>query len=36
MTPEEVVRAELDAWHNLDIEAIMGYLTDDIVWETCQ
>jgi limonene-1,2-epoxide hydrolase len=33
MTPEAVVRAELEAWHNLDIEAIMGHLTDDIVWE---
>jgi limonene-1,2-epoxide hydrolase len=33
MTPEEVVRAELDAWHSLDIEAIMGFLTDDIIWE---
>jgi limonene-1,2-epoxide hydrolase len=33
MTPEEVVRAELDAWHTLDIEAIMSFLADDIIWE---
>jgi limonene-1,2-epoxide hydrolase len=33
MTPEEVVRAELDAWARLDIEAIMSHLTTDIVWE---
>jgi limonene-1,2-epoxide hydrolase len=33
MTPEEVVRSELDAWHSLDIEAIMSFLTDDIIWE---
>jgi hypothetical protein len=33
MTPEEVVRAELDTWRTLDIEAIMSFLTDDIIWD---
>ena len=33
MTPEEVVRAELAAWHRLDVDAILSYFAPDAVWE---
>lgn len=33
MTPEEVVRAELDAWSRLDVDEIMSYFTADAVWD---
>jgi limonene-1,2-epoxide hydrolase len=33
MTPEEVVRAQLDAWSRLDVDEIMGYFAPDAVWD---
>jgi limonene-1,2-epoxide hydrolase len=33
MTPEEVVRAELDAWSRLDADEIMSFFADDAVWD---
>lgn len=33
MTPEEVVRAELDAWSRLDVDEIMGHFDPDAVWD---
>lgn len=33
MTPEEVVRAELNAWGRLDLEAIMSYFATNAVWD---
>ena len=33
MTPEEVVRAELAAWHRLDLDEILSYFAPDAVWE---
>jgi limonene-1,2-epoxide hydrolase len=31
--PEEVVRAELDAWNRLDADEAMRYFATDAVWE---
>jgi len=31
--PEEIVRAECDAWHRLDVDEIMSHFTSDAVWE---
>jgi limonene-1,2-epoxide hydrolase len=33
VTPEEVVRAELDAWSRLDVDEIMSCFTDGAVWD---
>jgi limonene-1,2-epoxide hydrolase len=33
VTPEEVVRAELDAWSRLDADEIMSHFTNDAVWD---
>jgi len=33
MTPEEVVRAELDAWSRLDVDEILSHFADDAVWD---
>jgi len=33
MTPEEVVRAELDAWSRLDVDEIMSYFAENGVWD---
>lgn len=33
MTPEEVVRAELAAWHRLDVDEIVSHFADDAVWD---
>jgi len=33
MTPEEVVRAELDAWSRLDVDEIMNYIAENGVWD---
>jgi limonene-1,2-epoxide hydrolase len=33
VTPEEIVRAELDAWGRLDVDDIMSYFTRDAVWD---
>ena len=33
MTPEEVVRAELAAWHRLDLDEILSYFAPAAVWE---
>jgi limonene-1,2-epoxide hydrolase len=33
MNPEEVVRAELDAWSRLDPDEIVGYFAADAVWD---
>ncbi len=33
MTAEEVVRAELDAWSTLDVDAIMAHFAPDAVWD---
>ena len=33
MTPEEVVRAELDAWSRLDVDEILSWFTADAVWD---
>jgi limonene-1,2-epoxide hydrolase len=33
MNPEDVVRAELDAWSRLDINEIMSYFSDDAIWD---
>ena len=32
MIPEDVVRAELDAWSSLDIDQIMAHFTEDATW----
>jgi limonene-1,2-epoxide hydrolase len=31
--PEEVVRAELNAWHGLDVDEIVGHFHADAVWD---
>jgi limonene-1,2-epoxide hydrolase len=33
MTPEDVVRAELDAWSRLDVDEIMSHFAPDAVWD---
>jgi limonene-1,2-epoxide hydrolase len=33
VTPEEVVRAELDAWSRLDVDEIMSHFSHDAVWD---
>lgn len=33
MKPEDVVRAELAAWHGLDVDAIVGHFDPDGVWD---
>jgi limonene-1,2-epoxide hydrolase len=33
VTPEEVVRAELDAWSRADIDEIVSFFADDAVWD---
>jgi limonene-1,2-epoxide hydrolase len=33
MTPEEVVRAELAAWRQLDADGIMSYFAPEAVWD---
>jgi len=33
MNPEEVVRAELDAWSTLDVDAIMSHFAVDAIWD---
>ena len=33
MTPEEVVRAELEAWHSLDVDEIVSHFHPDGVWD---
>ncbi len=33
MTPEEVVRAELDAWSRLDVDEIMSFFAESAVWD---
>ena len=32
MTPEEVVRAEMDAWASLDVDQIMVHFAEDATW----
>lgn len=33
MTPEEVVRAELQAWHGLDVDEIVSHFHPEGVWD---
>jgi limonene-1,2-epoxide hydrolase len=33
LTPEEIVRAELDAWGRINAEEIMSHFTIDALWE---
>ncbi len=33
MTPEEIVRAELNAWDRLDVDGIMSYFTPDALFD---
>jgi limonene-1,2-epoxide hydrolase len=33
VTPEDVVRAELNAWHGLDVDEIVGHFHPDGVWD---
>jgi limonene-1,2-epoxide hydrolase len=33
LTPEELVRAELDAWSRLDADEIMSHFSADAVWD---
>ena len=33
MSPEEVVRAELDAWSRLNVDEIVSYFAADAVWD---
>lgn len=33
MKPEDVVRAELDAWHGLDVDEIVGHFHPDGIWD---
>ena len=33
MTPEDVVRAELKAWHGLDVDEIVNHFHPDGVWD---
>jgi limonene-1,2-epoxide hydrolase len=33
MSPEEIVRAELNAWGHLDIEDVMRHFAKDAIWE---
>ncbi len=33
MKAEDVVRAELNAWHGLDVDEIMRYFHSDAVWD---
>jgi limonene-1,2-epoxide hydrolase len=33
VSPEEVVRAELDAWSRLNVDEIVGHFADDAVWD---
>jgi len=33
VSPEEVVRAELEAWSRLDLDEIMSHFASDAVWE---
>jgi limonene-1,2-epoxide hydrolase len=33
VSPEEVVRAELAAWHRLDVDEIVSFFADDAVWD---
>ncbi|MBB3605668.1 limonene-1,2-epoxide hydrolase [Mycolicibacterium sp. BK556] len=33
MTPEEVVRAELNAWHGLDVDEIVSHFHLDGIWD---
>jgi limonene-1,2-epoxide hydrolase len=33
VNPEEVVRAELDAWSRLNVDEIVSYFADDAVWD---
>ena len=33
MTPEDVVRAELKAWHGLDVDQIVNHFHPDGVWD---
>ena len=33
MSPEEVVRAELDTWSRLNVEEIVSYFAADAVWD---
>ena len=33
VTPEQVVRAELDAWSRLDVDEISSWFADDAVWD---
>ncbi|MET0897232.1 MAG: limonene-1,2-epoxide hydrolase family protein [Mycobacterium sp.] len=33
MKPEDVVRAELEAWHGLDVDEIVSYFHPDGVWD---
>jgi limonene-1,2-epoxide hydrolase len=33
VSPEEVVRAELDAWSRLDVDEIVSYFAPDAVWD---
>lgn len=33
MRPEDVVRAELDAWRGLDVDEIVSHFQPDAVWD---
>ncbi len=33
MTPEEVVRAALDAWRRLDVDELVSFFTVDATWD---
>jgi limonene-1,2-epoxide hydrolase len=33
LSPEEVVRAELNAWGRRDVDEIVSHFSDDAVWE---
>jgi limonene-1,2-epoxide hydrolase len=33
VSPEEVIRAELDAWSRLNVDEIVGYFADDAIWD---
>lgn len=33
MSPEDVVRAELRSWHDLDVDEIVGHFHPDGVWD---
>lgn len=33
MSPEDVVRAELDTWSRLDVDEIVSHFADDAVWD---